>query len=109
MSIPRQWTTTLGAALAFCVCPGLISTTIAADQAYTLADAIARDFDAAKMSTLIAGTAGHTPAGAPYPTPTLERLQHDLNVGNGVAVALLHIFDQQNVATDQLIKGLAQS
>ena len=110
MSIPRQWTTTFGAALAFCVYQGLASTTIAAaDPVMTLADAIARDFDPAKISTLIAGTAGHIPADATDTTPALEQLQHVLNVGNGVAVALLHIFDQQNVATDQLIKDLAQS
>ncbi len=110
MSIPRQWTMTFGAALAFCVCPGLISTTrAAADPVMTLADAIARDFDSTKISTLIAGTAGHSPADATDTTPALEQLQHVLKVGNGVAVALLHIFDQQNVATDQLIKDLAQS
>lgn len=110
MSIPRQWTMTFGAALAFCVCPGLVSTTIAAaDPVMTLADAITRDFDPAKISTLIAGTAGHVPADATDTTPALEQLEHVLNVGNGVAVALLHIFDQQNVASDQLIKDLAQS
>jgi TPR repeat protein len=110
MSIPRQWTVTLGAALAFCVCPGVASTTIAAaDQATTLADALARDFDPAKISILIASTAGHIPADSTDTAPALEQLQRVLNVGNGVAVALLHIFDQQNVAADQLIKELALS
>jgi TPR repeat protein len=110
MSMPRQWTMALVAALALCVCPEVGSTTTAAaDQATTLADAMARDIDPAKISTLIASTAGHVPADATDMAPTLEQLQRVLNVGNGVAVALLHIFDQQNVATDQLIKDLAQS
>ncbi|MGC1408956.1 MAG: hypothetical protein WA864_08465 [Acetobacteraceae bacterium] len=110
MSNPRQWTAPFGAALAFCVYTGLVSSTIAAaDPVMTLADAISRDFDPATISTLIAGTAGHIPADATNTAPALEQLQHVLNVGDGVAVALLHIFDQQNVATDQLIKDLAQS
>jgi len=92
MSTPRQWTMTLGAALAFCVCHGVVSTTIAAsDQATTLADVMARDFGPAKISTLIARTTGHIPSDSTDTTATLEKLQRVLNVGNGVAVALLHI------------------
>jgi hypothetical protein len=90
---------------------GLIVTTAGpawSDQP-TLEDAIARAFDPAQISALVAAAAGRAEPGADSTAPSLGQLQQALSVDSSVALALLRILDRAGGRSDQLANELAQS
>jgi TPR repeat protein len=110
MKIQNGWIATTG--LASSVCLGLIGGGVSwatPDQATTLADAMTRAFKPAEISTMIAKAGASTQSGGPEIPELPERLRHALDVSNDVGLALLRIFDQQDIGTDGLIQELAQS
>jgi TPR repeat protein len=112
MKIERRLTLTFGIGLALSVCLGSSSGSAAvasADQATTLAESVAHQFNQTQISALIAAAAGHTAPGADDAAPLLAQLRQALDVNDAVAVALLRIFDHQDFETERLIKDLAQS
>jgi hypothetical protein len=78
------------------------------DQPATLEDAIARAFDPAQLSALVAAASRGEP-GADRTGPSLEQLQRALGVDSGVAVGLLRILERTGGRSDQLASELAQS
>jgi hypothetical protein len=79
------------------------------DQSATLEDSIARSFDPAQISALVAAAAGRAEPGVDSTAPALEPLQRALGVEGGVALALLRILDRAGGRSDQLANELAQS
>src|ERR1700722_539621 len=109
MKIQSGWITAIGLSSASLVVIGGGVSRAAPDQATTLADAMARAFKPAEISTMIAKAGARTQSSASE-TPMLpEPLRNALDVNNDVGLALLRIFDQQDIGTDGLIKELAQS
>jgi TPR repeat protein len=94
------------------LCLGLIIAPISpasSDQAATLAEEITHDYNSTQIAALIAAAAGKVETGTDRHSPSLEPLQHTLDVSNGVAAALLRILDRTDVTQDRLANDLAES
>jgi hypothetical protein len=94
------------------LCLGLIIAPISpasSDQAAALAEEITHDYNPAQISALIAAATGKVETGTDPQSPSLEPLQHTLDVSNGVAAALLRILDRTGMTQDHLANDLAES
>jgi TPR repeat protein len=94
------------------LCLGLIVASVSsfsADQAATLAEAIARAYNPTQISALVAAAAGRVETGTEVDPPSSASLQHMLQISNDVAVALLRIVDRTGITPDRLADELAKS
>jgi TPR repeat protein len=94
------------------LCLGLIIASVSslsADQAATLAEAIAQTYNPTQISALVAAAAGRVETGTDVDPPSSASLQHTLQISNDVAVALLRIVDRTGITPDRLANELAKS
>src|SRR3954469_17416838 len=112
MNSPRHRSIASSLVRALPLCLGLMIAGVSpasSDQVATFQDAIAHAYNPTQILALITAAAGQVETGTDGHSPSLEPLQHTLDVSDGVAAALLRTFDRTGMRPDRFANDLAES